>query len=65
MLIDILSILLMTVSVLIMFIILEILQQFFIARFKSIKGFVLMVVLGIWLGAATTSLCYTLYMNLQ
>ncbi|QDH85454.1 hypothetical protein [Proteus phage vB_PmiP_RS8pmA] len=65
MLIDILSILLMTVSVLIMFIILEILQQFFITRFKSIKGFVLMVVLGIWLGATTMSLCYTLYMNLQ
>lgn len=60
-----LCVLVMIVSVFIMGIILEILQQFFITKYSRTKGFILMVVTGIWLCIATTNLCYTLYMNLS
>lgn len=65
MLINVLSFLLMSVSVFFIVIILETVQQAFITRCTTAKRFTLMIVLGIWLGAATASLCYTLYMNLQ
>ncbi|QDH85401.1 hypothetical protein [Proteus phage vB_PmiP_RS1pmA] len=64
MLINVLSFLLMSVSVFFMVIILETVEQAFITRFTTVKRFTLSIVLGIWLGAATASLCYTLYMNL-